>query len=181
MTDPDTLSPGFLGLVEILAALRAPDGCPWDREQTHASLLRYLLEESVEVVDAVKAGDDANLAEELGDILLQVVFHAQLAAERGAFTIDDVVKSISEKMIRRHPHVFGTADAKTAAAVKVQWEVIKAKEKEGRPSTPLSREAFGDALAHLAVLGSQFGYDAAAELASAQARLTARTPSESAL
>lgn len=179
MTDPRRLSPGFSGLVEILAALRAPDGCPWDREQTHESLLRYLLEESVEVVAAVHDRDDGNLAEELGDVLLQVVFHSQLASEAGRFTIDDVIKSISDKMIRRHPHVFGSADAKTADAVKVQWEVIKAKEKEGRPSAPLSRKAFGEALSHLAALGRKLGYDAQAELA-AITPFSAQIPSGSA-
>jgi len=129
MTDPSTLPTGFPGLVEILARLRAPDGCPWDREQTHESLLKHLMEESVEVVEAVRSQDDANLAEELGDVLLQVVFHSQIAAEAGRFTIDDVVRSISEKMVRRHPHVFGTAVAETPEAVHAQWEVIKAAEK----------------------------------------------------
>lgn len=129
MTDPNTLPPGFSGLVEILALLRAPEGCPWDREQTHESLLKHLLEESVEVVEAVRSGDTAHLAEELGDVLLQVVFHAQIGAEAGTFTIDDVVRSISEKMVRRHPHVFGTAVAETPDAVHAQWEVIKAQEK----------------------------------------------------
>lgn len=129
MTDPTTLPPGFDGLVEILARLRAPDGCPWDKEQTHESLLKHLLEESVEVVEAVRSGDQAHLAEELGDVLLQVVFHAQIGAEAGTFTIDDVVRAISAKMVRRHPHVFGTAVAETPEAVHAQWEVIKAEEK----------------------------------------------------
>ncbi len=143
MTDPSTLAPGFPGLVEILARLRAPDGCPWDREQTHESLLKHLLEEAVEVVEAVRAGDDSNLAEELGDVLLQVVFHAQIAAEAGRFTIDDVVGSISQKMVRRHPHVFGSAVAETAQAVHAQWEQIKAAEKaaagKARPASVLDR------------------------------------------
>ena len=129
MTDPATLPAGFPGLVEILSRLRAPDGCPWDREQTHESLLKHLLEESVEVVEAVRSGDRPHLAEELGDVLLQVVFHAQIGAEEGTFTIDDVVASISEKMVRRHPHVFGTAVAATSEAVNAQWEEIKAAEK----------------------------------------------------
>jgi len=128
MADPLAFE-GFDGLVEILARLRAPDGCPWDREQTHESLLKHLLEESVEVVEAVRSRDDANLAEELGDVLLQVVFHSQIASEESRFTIDDVIRSISEKMIRRHPHVFGTAVAETPEAVHAQWEVIKAREK----------------------------------------------------
>jgi len=129
MTDPSSLSPGFAGLVEILSRLRAPDGCPWDRDQTHETLLKHLLEESAEVVEAVRAGDSRHLAEELGDVLLQVVFHAQIGTEAGTFTIDDVVRAISEKMIRRHPHVFGTAVAETPEAVHAQWEVIKAQEK----------------------------------------------------
>jgi tetrapyrrole methylase family protein/MazG family protein len=170
MTDPAALSPGFEGLVQIMAILRAPDGCPWDREQTHESLLKYLLEESVEVVDAVRTRDDANLAEELGDVLLQVVFHAQLAAERGRFTIDDVVRSISQKMVRRHPHVFGDAVAATADAVKAQWDVIKADEKKGKPAKTLSREAYGQALAVLAAWGRKRGFDAEAELAAARER-----------
>lgn len=143
MTDPASLPSGFDGLVEILARLRAPDGCPWDREQTHESLLKHLLEESVEVVEAVRAGDPAHLAEELGDVLLQVVFHAQVGAEAGTFTLDDVVRSISEKMVRRHPHVFGTAVAATPDAVSAQWELIKAAEKAAsgkvQPASVLDR------------------------------------------
>ncbi len=143
MTDPDALPTGFPGLVKILARLRSPDGCPWDREQTHASLLKHLLEESVEVVEAVQSGDNANLAEELGDVLLQVVFHSQIAAEAGTFTIDDVVRSISEKMVRRHPHVFGSAVAETPEDIHAQWEVIKAAEKaasgKARPASVLDK------------------------------------------
>jgi tetrapyrrole methylase family protein / MazG family protein len=161
MTDPSLLSPGFSGLVEILAALRAPDGCPWDREQTHGSLLKYLLEESVEVAEAVRIADDGNLAEELGDVLLQVVFHAQLAAETGRFTIDDVIKSISNKMIRRHPHVFASAVAPTAEAVKAQWEVIKAAEKAqaGETRKSISRETYDAMVAQLAALGRKLGFE----------------------
>lgn len=159
MTDPTTLSPGFAGLVQIMSVLRAPDGCPWDREQTHQSLLKYLLEESVEVVDAVRSRDDANLAEELGDVLLQVVFHAQLAAEQGRFTIDDVVRSISDKMVRRHPHVFGDAVAPTAADVKAQWEVIKAEEKRTATPKAPSRETYDEALAMLKEWGRKRGFE----------------------
>lgn len=135
MTDPHALPSGFAGLVAILARLRAPDGCPWDREQTHESLVKYLLEESAEAVEAVRSGDPLHLAEELGDVLLQVVFHAQIAAEAGRFTIDDVVAGIAAKMVRRHPHVFGEARADTAADVKDLWQVIKDKEKAdaGKP------------------------------------------------
>jgi len=120
---------GFPGLVAILARLRAPDGCPWDREQTHESLAKYLLEESAEAVEAIRSANPFHLAEELGDVLLQVVFHAQLAAEAGRFTIDDVVEGINQKMVRRHPHVFGTESAATAADVKDLWQVVKDKEK----------------------------------------------------
>lgn len=109
--------------------LRAPGGCPWDAEQTHESLVRHLLEEAYEVADAVRSGTREDLIEELGDLLLQPVFHAEIAAERGDFDLDDVARAISEKLIRRHPHVFGTADAATSDAVLTQWEAIKATEK----------------------------------------------------
>ena len=136
MTDTAALPAGFPGLVEILARLRAPDGCPWDREQTHETLVPYLLEEAAEAVEAVRSGDPLHLAEELGDVLLQVVFHAQLAAEAGRFTIDDVVDTISAKMVRRHPHVFGSASAETSTAVKELWQVIKDQEQRaaGKPT-----------------------------------------------
>ncbi|NNM67052.1 MAG: nucleoside triphosphate pyrophosphohydrolase [Spirochaetales bacterium] len=129
MTDPSTLKSGFEGLVEIFRTLRGPEGCPWDRAQTHQSLLPYLREESVEVAEAVAANDPLHLAEELGDVLLQVLLHAQIAAESGAFTIDDVIKILSEKMIRRHPHVFGNAQVENSNEVIAQWEKIKAEEK----------------------------------------------------
>ncbi|MGI5892585.1 MAG: nucleoside triphosphate pyrophosphohydrolase [Bacillota bacterium] len=116
-------------LIEIMAALRAPDGCPWDREQDHETLKRYLIEEAYEVLDAIENGQDREICDELGDLLLQVVFHAQIAAEEGRFTIDDVVQGISNKMIRRHPHVFSDANAEDAAAVLSQWEAIKSQEK----------------------------------------------------
>ena len=107
----------FGDLVEIIAALRAPGGCPWDIKQTHQSLKECLVEESGEVIDAIDNDDDENLCEELGDVLLQVVMHAQIAAERGSFTIDDVVQGVSEKMIRRHPNVF--ANVNRAAGVEL--------------------------------------------------------------
>jgi tetrapyrrole methylase family protein/MazG family protein len=116
-------------LLKIMADLRAPDGCPWDREQDHQTLKRYLIEETYEVLDALEKGNDDDICDELGDLLLQVVFHAQIAAEEGRFTIDDVVRGISQKMIRRHPHVFGDEAAKDSTAVLSQWEAIKAKEK----------------------------------------------------
>lgn len=116
-------------LVDVMARLRAEDGCPWDRKQTHASLKRYLIEECYEVIDAIDEEDDAELAEELGDVLLQIVFHAQIAHERDAFDINDVVNGIVEKLIRRHPHVFGDVVAETAEAVSLNWDAIKRQEK----------------------------------------------------
>jgi tetrapyrrole methylase family protein/MazG family protein len=109
--------------------LRLPDGCPWDREQTHESLRNHLLEEAYEVYDALGAGATPALAEELGDLLLQVVLHAQLAAEAGVFDLTDVEAAIARKIVRRHPHVFGDAVARTAADVNRQWERIKADER----------------------------------------------------
>lgn len=116
-------------LKTIVALLRSPEGCPWDREQTHQTLRAGLLEEACETVDAIDQGDDNNLREELGDLLLQVVFHADLARDRGAFTLEDAVMDVCEKLIRRHPHVFAQADAPDAKAVLRQWEQIKRDEK----------------------------------------------------
>lgn len=113
--------------------LRSPEGCPWDREQTHQSLLPYLVEESHEYIDAAQANDKVHMAEELGDVLFQVVFHSQVAKENGDFSIDDVVQGICEKMIRRHPHVFGDAKADDSKGVVRQWERIKAQEKNNLP------------------------------------------------
>lgn len=116
-----------------MARLRAPGGCPWDREQTHRSLRPYLLEEAYEALEAIDRGSPEELREELGDLLLQVVFHAQMAAEAGAFTIEDVVASLVDKLIRRHPHVFGDTQVGGAREVLANWEVIKAQERtEGR-------------------------------------------------
>lgn len=114
----------------IVARLRAPEGgCPWDLEQTHASLRGALVEETYETLAAIDVGDDHNLCEELGDLLLHVVMHAQMAAERGAFTFDDVAAGVADKMVRRHPHVFGTETAADSAAVLGRWEEIKRAEK----------------------------------------------------
>jgi MazG family protein len=121
-------------LQEIVARLRAPDGCPWDREQTHSSLRAALLEETYELVDAIDNADDANLREELGDLLLHVVMHAQMASERGAFAFDAVATEICEKLIRRHPHVFGDTAAADSAEVLRQWEQLKRAEKGDRES-----------------------------------------------
>jgi MazG family protein len=111
--------------------LRAPDGCPWDREQTHQTLRSHLLEEAYEVYDALEAGATPELAGELGDLWLQIVLHAQLAAEAGVFDLADVQAAIATKIVRRHPHVFGEAEARTASDVNRQWERIKATEREG--------------------------------------------------
>lgn len=124
----------FLDLVEVMDRLRSPGGCPWDAEQTHASLVKYLLEEAYETAEAIEDGDDAALREELGDVLLQVVFHSRIAAERpGGWTIDDVANDIVEKLVRRHPHVFGSVSAVTASDVEANWEQLKTAEK-GRTS-----------------------------------------------
>jgi MazG family protein len=124
----------FEKLVDVQARLRAPGGCPWDREQTHESLRPYLIEEVYETLEALDEGNDQEFASELGDLLLQVVFHAQLASEEGRFDIGDVVDAIREKLIRRHPHVFGSAHARSSAEVLKRWEELKAEERriEGR-------------------------------------------------
>ena len=118
----------------IVSLLRSPEGCPWDREQTHESLRAGLLEEACETIDAITKADDVNLREELGDLLLQVVFHTDLAAERGAFTLEDAARHTCEKLIRRHPHVFGDGDAADTGAVLRQWEQIKREEKGEKAS-----------------------------------------------
>ena len=120
----------FNRLTDIMEQLRGPNGCPWDKEQTSETLKPYLIEEAYEVIDAIDSKDDANLAEELGDVLLQVVFHAQIASEENRFTIEDVAKSIADKLVRRHPHVFGDAQAETPDEVIKNWEAIKSEEKE---------------------------------------------------
>ena len=119
----------FEKLVALQARLRAPNGCPWDREQTHQTLRTYLIEEAYEVLDALESGDDRKFAEEMGDLLLQIVFHSQIATEERRFTVADVIREVHEKMVRRHPHVFGSKRAKDAAEVLKNWEQIKAKER----------------------------------------------------
>jgi uncharacterized protein YabN with tetrapyrrole methylase and pyrophosphatase domain len=130
--------PAIDELLRVMARLRSPTGCPWDREQNHLTLRYHAVEEVYELMDAIEAGDDHEMAEELGDLLLQVVFHCQLAHERGAFDFDQVARRIVDKLIRRHPHVFGNSNAKTVDAVWAQWEQIKKAEKQGtkhhRPS-----------------------------------------------
>ena len=118
-------------LLKVMARLRSPKGCPWDREQDHRTLRWHAVEEVYELMDAIEAGDDHEMAEELGDLLLQVVFHCQMAKERGAFDFEKVARRITEKLIRRHPHVFGDAKVKSVDAVWAQWEVIKKAEKHG--------------------------------------------------
>jgi len=116
-----------------MARLRAPGGCPWDIEQTHQSLTENLIEETAELLEAIDREDFPHMREELGDVLLQVVFHAQMASEAGHFDFDDVAREINEKLVRRHPHVFGDVEAEDSAAVLVNWEKIKAGEKAGKP------------------------------------------------
>ena len=122
----------FDKLVAVQARLRGPGGCPWDLEQTHESLRTYLLEESYEVLEAMEGGDDSKFADELGDLLFQVVFHSQIATEEGRFTVADVIREIHDKMVRRHPHVFGEVHAKDSAEVLRNWEQIKAAERRAK-------------------------------------------------
>lgn len=119
----------FERLVDVVRRLREPDGCPWDREQTHNSILDDLLEETYEFMEAVESGDDHHMKEELGDLLLQVVFHSQIATEENRFVVDDVAKDIADKLIRRHPHVFGETEVSGTEEVLSNWEAIKSKEK----------------------------------------------------
>ncbi|RDU34793.1 nucleoside triphosphate pyrophosphohydrolase [Neobacillus piezotolerans] len=129
--EEELLMRDFSKLREIIAVLRGPNGCPWDKEQTHASLKKYLLEETYEVIEAIDSGDIDHLIEELGDVLLQVMLHAQIGEDDGYFTVNDVIESISSKMVRRHPHVFGSRSADTAEEVVANWQEIKAQEKKG--------------------------------------------------
>ena len=122
----------FQTLIDIVARLRAPGGCPWDREQTHESLKRNLLEESYEVIEAIDQGDPAVLSEELGDLLVQVAFHADIAKEAGDFQLEDVLRKINAKLVRRHPHVFADGHAKDAQEVERNWEQIKAEERKAK-------------------------------------------------
>ena len=140
-------------LIAVVARLRDPEGgCPWDLEQTHASLVPYVLEEAHEVADAIRHGDDRHLAEELGDLLLQVVLHAQIAAEEQRFDLESITRGISAKLIRRHPHVFADGEAADSAAVKANWEAIKAEEKaqernDASLAAPASTSPLSDRLA----------------------------------
>ena len=138
---PEAAIAGPWAMPWISDRLRQPDGCPWDREQTHASLRNHLLEEAYEVYDALEGGATPDLADELGDLLLQIVLHAQLAAEAGVFDLTDVQAALATKIIRRHPHVFGEAEARTASDVNRQWERIKAAERADAGETPDTRSA----------------------------------------
>ncbi len=124
----------FATLVDIIARLRAPDGCPWDREQTHTSLRENLLEECYEVLEALDEGDSGKLCDELGDLLLQIVLHTQIATEAGEFEVGDVVSSINTKLIHRHPHIFGSVKVKDAKEVALNWEVLKQEERQADTS-----------------------------------------------
>lgn len=123
----------FSDFCDIIARLRAPGGCPWDREQTHETLKKHLIEEAYEAYDAISSGDPEKMADELGDVLLQIVMHAQIGSDNGEFTIDDVIDAVSNKMINRHPHVFSDGNAETAEQVLDKWETIK-KEERGQHS-----------------------------------------------
>ena len=131
-------TPAINDLLAVMARLRSPTGCPWDREQDHQTLRFHAVEEVYELLDAIEAGDDHEMTEELGDLLLQVVFHCQLAGERGAFDFEQVARTITDKLIRRHPHVFGDVKVKNVDQVWANWEQIKRAEKQGtkheRPS-----------------------------------------------
>jgi MazG family protein len=130
--------PAIVDLLRVMARLRSPTGCPWDREQDHRSLRWHAVEEVYELMDAIEAGDDREMEEELGDLLMQIVFHCQLARERGAFNFDNVAQHLTDKLIRRHPHVFGKTKVKTVDQVWANWDRIKRAEKAGtkhpRPS-----------------------------------------------
>ncbi|MDP3089820.1 MAG: nucleoside triphosphate pyrophosphohydrolase [Nitrospira sp.] len=144
------MSDRFSKLIDLMATLRAPNGCPWDRKQTHESLKPYLLEEAYEVLETIDHRDTAKLKEELGDVLLQVIFHSQIASEAGTFTIDDVVDHLAAKLVRRHPHVFGDPDAATTPTngeqVLSQWEEIKRTERQAAGGAQSALEGVPKAL-----------------------------------
>jgi MazG family protein len=140
----------LLDLIKVQARLRAPDGCPWDQEQTHRSLARHLLEETYELLEAIDRGDDVAMRDELGDLLLQVTFHAQIAADDGRWDIDDVAQVLVDKLVHRHPHVFGDVDVADADEVLVKWEKLKAEETGGRKAVDEDIPAALPALARAA-------------------------------
>jgi nucleoside triphosphate diphosphatase len=170
MGDPDgaAAATAFGAFVELIARLRAPGGCPWDREQTHESLKPMTIEEAYEVLEAIDRGDDQHLAGELGDLLLQVVFHAQIAAEEGRFTVRDVIQAVADKMVRRHPHVFAGGKADTPEAVLRNWEAIKQAEvaaRDGAKAEASMLDSVGTALPavmeafQMATKASRVGFD----------------------
>lgn len=140
-TPPENLK-HFQSLVQLVSDLRGPHGCPWDKQQNHISLTPYAIEETYEMVEALEGGDDAEICEELGDVLFQVVLHAELARERGAFKIEDVIHSISEKIVRRHPHVFSNTKVDSIDDVLKNWDLIKTEEKAGKKPKPLFKTHF---------------------------------------
>jgi MazG family protein len=142
--------PAINDLLKVMAKLRSPAGCPWDREQSHLTLRRHAIEEVYELIDAIEARDDHEMAEELGDLLLQVVFHAQMAKERGAFDFEKVCRVLTEKLIRRHPHVFGNTKVKNVGEVWANWEKIKRAEKAGTKNE--RKSAFDGIPKHLPAL-----------------------------
>ena len=150
----------FEKLVKLQTRLRAPNGCPWDRKQTHMTLRTYLIEEAYEVVEALESGDDLKFAEELGDLLLQVVFHADIARDEGRFTVADVIQGIHDKMVRRHPHVFGALRAKDAKAVLKSWEKIKAEERKAKGREEKKPASLLDGVSH-ALPGTMEGFQLA--------------------
>ncbi|HZL14326.1 MAG TPA: MazG family protein [Verrucomicrobiae bacterium] len=140
----------IVGLLKVMAKLRSPKGCPWDREQTHRSLRSHAIEEVYELIDAIEARDDSEMAEELGDLLMQVIFHCEIARERGAFDFEKVCALLTEKLIRRHPHVFGKTKVKNVDEVWANWEKIKRAEKAGTKSE--RKSAFDGIPKHLPAL-----------------------------
>jgi len=163
-------------LLRVMARLRSPRGCPWDRQQDHMSLRWHAVEEVYELLDAIEAGDDHELEEELGDLLLQVVFHCQLARERGAFDFDDVVRHIADKLVRRHPHVFGKLRVKNVDQVWANWEKIKRAEKHGtRHARPSAVDGIPKRLPALLRAAKLVKKARKARLLGANARKAART------
>lgn len=132
VVSPDAMS-AIEDLLQTMARLRGPGGCPWDQEQTHATLVRCLIDEVSELIDTIDRGDYPHMREELGDVLIQVVFHAQIASEKGQFSFEDVAREINDKLVRRHPHVFGSGKLDTSEQVIAEWEKIKATEKKNGP------------------------------------------------
>jgi MazG family protein len=171
--------PAINDLLKVMARLRSPTGCPWDREQSHMTLRRHAIEEVYELIDAIEARDDHEMTEELGDLLLQVVFHCQLARERGAFDFENVCRLIVEKLVRRHPHVFGTTKVKDVDEVWANWEKIKRAEKHGTKHARHS--AFDGIPKHLPALLRAEKLMKKARKVFADGHLSKRRPTKSAL